>query len=145
MSKKNKLVIATSELPSISKKIVYKHLWADDLCMRTAEYPAETIIVGAEYKKSHIFYLVNGEMILDMDGEAVKILSGDMFVAEAGSQKAAYMITNCTVACFYGTQSKSIRNLVSEFTTVNYSALAGQKNNVNYIKSLKKIEAKCLD
>lgn len=129
------LIVAAAKLPPLVPEV--KHLWADGLCMRTMAHPAGTVVVGAEYKKSHIFYLVSGRILVDIEGEALELTGGDMFVAKPGTQKAAYALEDSTVACFYGTQSTNIVDLVAEFTTTEHRFLAGQPDNPLYIAQLK--------
>jgi mannose-6-phosphate isomerase-like protein (cupin superfamily) len=83
---KQTLIAAMADLPQEPAEA--GHLWADGVCMRTMSHPAGTVIVGAEYKKSHIFYLASGSVMIDVAGESTVITAGDVFVARAGSQTA---------------------------------------------------------
>jgi hypothetical protein len=132
---KRKLIAAMADLPQDIPDA--GHLWADGLCMRTMSHRAGTVIIGAEYKKSHIFFIACGSVMIDVAGESTIITAGDVFVAQAGSQKAAYVLEDCTVACFYGTQTKNPKDLIEEFTTMKYDDVAGQPGNRAYVQQIK--------
>lgn len=127
-----------AELPQVT--VPHGHLFADGIVMRYALYPKGMAIVGAEYKKSHIFQLIRGRMLIDADDEATEISSGDIFVGEAGCQKAAYMIEDCVVACYYGTQAKSEAELVKEFTTTESKYLVGGSDNSDFLRKIREAE-----
>lgn len=118
------------ELPQVS--IPTSHLIHAGMYARTVKVPAGTAIVGSLMKVASILIL-NGEFVIYVDNEPIKLEGYNVFYGCANRKQAGYALSDAHVTMIFPTPAKSVADAEEEFTDEAHLLASRHNDAVNHI------------
>lgn len=93
---------------------VYHH-FSPGVYARELRIPAGSVIVGKIHKHDNMLIMSAGEAEISIDGQVARVKAPHISVGPAGSQRAAYTITDCVFISVHGTHETDLDKIEKEF------------------------------
>jgi hypothetical protein len=99
----DRLEAAMHTLPDeVKVQIPVDHRFAHQLYVRTARFPAGSILVGETHNFSHLSVLLSGRMVTNIDGVMVEVEGPLDVIAQPGTRRVGVAITDVVWVTAHG-------------------------------------------
>jgi hypothetical protein len=91
-----------------------EHYQSDGVYLRILNIQAGKVVIGAKHLKTHLTVLLEGELLVSIDGDARVMKAPYVFEALAGSRKVAYAHTDVKIMNVIPTDKTNISDIEAE-------------------------------
>tara|TARA_A100000172_G_C3002983_1_gene96976 strand:- start:157 stop:750 length:594 start_codon:yes stop_codon:yes gene_type:complete len=120
----------------LNKECPVKHLFADGCYIREIFNPAEQIIVTKIHKKTHPFFLVEGEMSILTEDGVNTIKAPHNGITQAGTKRVIYTHTDCRFITVHATDKTDIQEIEDEVIAKDFNDPEISLEDVKKLKNL---------
>jgi len=106
-----------AEIPDIP----IKHLFADQVYIRQMNMKQDQVVVGAIHNHLHVWFLMEGRVIINNNGDIVEHIAPCYTVSEPGSKRIIYAIEDSVFVNVHKNPSntKNIKDLEKDIVSFN--------------------------
>ena len=105
----------------IEKTNPVKHLFADGCYVREIFNPANELLVTKIHKKTHPFFLMEGEMSILTEDGVIDIKAPYNGITKAGTKRVIYTHTNCRFITVHVTNSTDLSDIENEVIAKDFN------------------------
>ena len=108
-------------MPQVDVEIT--HEFADGVCARTMRLAAGTTVVGKLHKTKHLYFILNGTVLVHHEGGSRELVGPLMVVAEPGEKRVIHAITDVVWTNIHATNETDPAKIEGEVIAPDYEAL----------------------